>query len=200
MLGIKLPVSKASCLELLTCCVFGWAQVPEFRVAYTITTDKLDTLAKRLKPKGVTMTALLAKAAGVALASHPLLYGGAAFCILYPMHVTTTISIQSNLDKWMCDKRTRFLGVGIAYHHSNGVRYPYISISGGFLGVRTISIYRALTVAWLDRTTAHTTCTYIDSCSSEYFTTDLNRYWNMICKSNAQQQCTLSSLWPTMMA
>lgn len=51
-------------------------QVPEFRVAYTVTTDKLDSLYKRLKPQGVTMTALLAKAAGVALAKHPLLYAG----------------------------------------------------------------------------------------------------------------------------
>ena len=50
------------------------AQVPEFRVSYTITTDAFDALYKRLKPKGVTLTALLAKAAGVALASHPLLY------------------------------------------------------------------------------------------------------------------------------
>jgi len=48
-------------------------------VAYTITTDKFDALAKRLKPKGVTMTALLAKAAGVALAQHPLLFAGAPF-------------------------------------------------------------------------------------------------------------------------
>ncbi|GFH21394.1 dihydrolipoamide acetyltransferase component of pyruvate dehydrogenase complex, partial [Haematococcus lacustris] len=48
--------------------------VPEFRVAYDITTDKLDALYQKLKPKGVTMTALLAKACGVALASHPTLY------------------------------------------------------------------------------------------------------------------------------
>lgn len=49
-------------------------QVPEFRLSYTITTDKFDALYKQLKPKGVTLTALLAKAAGVALAGHPLLY------------------------------------------------------------------------------------------------------------------------------
>jgi len=49
-------------------------KVPEFRVAMTISTDKLDSLYKKLKPKGVTMTALLAKACGVALESHPLLY------------------------------------------------------------------------------------------------------------------------------
>ena len=51
-------------------------QVPEFRVAYTVTTDKLDTLYKKLKPKGVTMTALLAKAAGIALSKHPAMYAG----------------------------------------------------------------------------------------------------------------------------
>lgn len=51
-------------------------QVPEFRVSYAIVTDKLDALYQQLKPKGVTMTALLAKAAGVALAKHPLLYAG----------------------------------------------------------------------------------------------------------------------------
>ena len=49
-------------------------QVPEFRVSYSITTDKLDTLYRRLKPKGVTMTALLAKATGLALAKHPILF------------------------------------------------------------------------------------------------------------------------------
>jgi pyruvate dehydrogenase E2 component (dihydrolipoamide acetyltransferase) len=39
-----------------------------------IGTDKLDALYRKLKPKGVTMTALLSKACGVALAGHPLLY------------------------------------------------------------------------------------------------------------------------------
>ncbi len=47
-------------------------QVPVFRVAYTITTDALDALYKQVKPKGVTMTALLAKAVGVTLAKHPI--------------------------------------------------------------------------------------------------------------------------------
>jgi pyruvate dehydrogenase E2 component (dihydrolipoamide acetyltransferase) len=48
--------------------------VPEFRVSMTISTDKLDALYRKLKPKGVTMTALLAKACGNALEGHPLLY------------------------------------------------------------------------------------------------------------------------------
>ena len=47
--------------------------VPVFRVGYTITTDALDRLYKQIKPKGVTMTALLAKAVAVTLQKHPLL-------------------------------------------------------------------------------------------------------------------------------
>lgn len=47
--------------------------VPEFRVGYTITTDGLDKLYKQIKSKGVTMTALLAKAVAVTLQKHPLL-------------------------------------------------------------------------------------------------------------------------------
>ncbi|HEY9864335.1 MAG TPA: dihydrolipoamide acetyltransferase family protein [Candidatus Obscuribacterales bacterium] len=47
--------------------------VPVFRVGYTITTDGLDQLYKQLKSKGVTMTALLAKAVAVTLQKHPIL-------------------------------------------------------------------------------------------------------------------------------
>ncbi|QLE57262.1 dihydrolipoamide acetyltransferase family protein [Nostoc sp. TCL26-01] len=47
--------------------------VPVFRVGYTITTDGLDKLYKQIKSKGVTMTALLAKAVAMTLQKHPLL-------------------------------------------------------------------------------------------------------------------------------
>ena len=47
-------------------------QVPTFHVGYTITTDGLDKLYKQIKSKGVTMTALLAKAVAVTLQRHPL--------------------------------------------------------------------------------------------------------------------------------
>ncbi|MBD2134969.1 2-oxo acid dehydrogenase subunit E2 [Sphaerospermopsis sp. FACHB-1094] len=47
--------------------------VPIFHVGYTITTDGLDKLYKQIKSKGVTMTALLAKAVAVTLQKHPLL-------------------------------------------------------------------------------------------------------------------------------
>ncbi len=45
--------------------------VPCFRVGYTIETDNLDVFYKQVKPNGVTMTALLAKAVGITLARHP---------------------------------------------------------------------------------------------------------------------------------
>lgn len=48
-------------------------QIPAFRVGYTITTDNLDKLYKQIKSKGVTMTALLAKAVAVTLKQHPVM-------------------------------------------------------------------------------------------------------------------------------
>lgn len=47
-------------------------QVPTFHVGYTITTDPLDKLYKQIKSKGVTMTALLAKAVAITLQKHPI--------------------------------------------------------------------------------------------------------------------------------
>ncbi len=47
-------------------------QVPVFRVSYNIATDALDKLYKQIKPKGVTMTALLAKAVAMTLQKHPV--------------------------------------------------------------------------------------------------------------------------------
>lgn len=46
--------------------------VPTFHVEYSIVTDALDQLYKQVKSKGVTMTALLAKAVAVTLRQHPL--------------------------------------------------------------------------------------------------------------------------------
>ncbi|MGL5034363.1 MAG: dihydrolipoamide acetyltransferase family protein, partial [Microcystaceae cyanobacterium] len=47
-------------------------EAPTFRVGYTITTDELDKLYKQIKSKGVTMTALLAKAVALTLKKHPI--------------------------------------------------------------------------------------------------------------------------------
>jgi pyruvate dehydrogenase E2 component (dihydrolipoamide acetyltransferase) len=46
--------------------------IPTFHVGYTITTTALDALYKQVKSKGVTMTALLAKAVAITLQKHPL--------------------------------------------------------------------------------------------------------------------------------
>jgi pyruvate dehydrogenase E2 component (dihydrolipoamide acetyltransferase) len=46
--------------------------IPTFRVGYTIETNNLDKLYKQVKSKGVTMTALLAKAVAITLAKHPI--------------------------------------------------------------------------------------------------------------------------------
>jgi pyruvate dehydrogenase E2 component (dihydrolipoamide acetyltransferase) len=51
-----------------------WANtVPTYQVSRAIITDELDVLYKEVKGKGVTMSALLAKAVGMTLAKHPLL-------------------------------------------------------------------------------------------------------------------------------
>merc|ERR1719171_156188 len=51
-----------------------WANdVPTYQVSRAITTDELDALYKKVKEKGVTMSALLAKAVGMTLAKHPLM-------------------------------------------------------------------------------------------------------------------------------
>ena len=46
---------------------------PCFQVGYTVTTDPLEAFYKHVKPRGVTMTALLVKAVAVTLAAHPQL-------------------------------------------------------------------------------------------------------------------------------
>jgi len=52
----------------------AWANdVPTYTVSRGIVTDELDALYKKVKEKGVTMSALLAKAVGVTLAKHPIM-------------------------------------------------------------------------------------------------------------------------------
>lgn len=48
-------------------------QVPTFQVSYDITTDGLDGLYRKIKSKGVTMTALIAKAVAVTLQKYPIM-------------------------------------------------------------------------------------------------------------------------------
>ncbi len=69
-------------------------EVPTFHVGYTITTDNLDKLYKQIKTKGVTMTALLAKAVAVTLQKHPLL--NASYVnqsIAYPSAINIAVAV-----------------------------------------------------------------------------------------------------------
>jgi pyruvate dehydrogenase E2 component (dihydrolipoamide acetyltransferase) len=69
-------------------------QVPVFRVGYTITTDKLDAFYKQVKAKGVTMTALLAKAAALTLARHPQVNAATSEAgMAYPAAINVAIAV-----------------------------------------------------------------------------------------------------------
>ena len=70
--------------------------VPCFRVGYTITTTKLDAFYKQVKPKGVTMTALLAKAVGVVLARHPQVNAATSAdgtAMAFPVSVNVAVAV-----------------------------------------------------------------------------------------------------------
>ncbi len=69
-------------------------EAPCFRVGYTITTDRLDAFYKQVKSKGVTMTALLAKAVGVALARHPQVNAATtAAGMAYPAAINVAVAV-----------------------------------------------------------------------------------------------------------
>ncbi|KEF42887.1 MAG: branched-chain alpha-keto acid dehydrogenase subunit E2 [Cyanobium sp. CACIAM 14] len=68
--------------------------VPCFHVGYTITTDRLDAFYKQVKSKGVTMTALLAKAVAVTLARHPQVNAAASdTAMTYPAGVNVAVAV-----------------------------------------------------------------------------------------------------------
>ncbi len=67
---------------------------PCFRVGYTITTDQLDAFYKQVKPKGVTMTALLAKAVALTLVRHPQVNAAYSTAgMVYPEQVNVAIAV-----------------------------------------------------------------------------------------------------------
>jgi len=69
-------------------------QVPCFRVGYTITTDRLDAFAKQVKGKGVTMTALLAKAVALTLARHPQVNAATSEAgMAYPVAINVAVAV-----------------------------------------------------------------------------------------------------------
>ncbi len=68
--------------------------VPCFRVGYSILTEKLDSFYKQVKPNGVTMTALLAKAVGKTLARHPQLNAACSSDgMAYPNQVNVAVAV-----------------------------------------------------------------------------------------------------------
>ncbi|GAA0170829.1 acetyltransferase [Lithospermum erythrorhizon] len=75
--------------------------VPTFRVGYTITTDALDALYKKIKSKGVTMTALLAKATALALVKHPVVNSscrdGKSFTHNSNINIAVAVAIDGGL-------------------------------------------------------------------------------------------------------
>ncbi|KAJ0085036.1 hypothetical protein Patl1_07849 [Pistacia atlantica] len=75
--------------------------VPTFRVGYTINTDALDALYKKIKSKGVTMTALLAKATALALVKHPVVNSscrdGNSFTYNSSINIAVAVAIDGGL-------------------------------------------------------------------------------------------------------
>ncbi|KAL3503957.1 hypothetical protein ACH5RR_033798 [Cinchona calisaya] len=75
--------------------------VPTFRVGYTITTDALDALYKKIKSKGVTMTALLAKSTALALVQHPVVNSscrdGKSFTYNSSINIAVAVAMDGGL-------------------------------------------------------------------------------------------------------
>ncbi|XP_071716326.1 dihydrolipoyllysine-residue acetyltransferase component 4 of pyruvate dehydrogenase complex, chloroplastic-like [Rutidosis leptorrhynchoides] len=75
--------------------------VPTFRVGYPIVTDALDALYAKVKSKGVTMTALLAKAAAMALVQHPVVNAsckdGKSFTYNGSINIAVAVAIDGGL-------------------------------------------------------------------------------------------------------
>ncbi|KAM5562033.1 dihydrolipoyllysine-residue acetyltransferase component 5 of pyruvate dehydrogenase complex, chloroplastic [Rosa sericea] len=107
------PAAAAAGIELGTVVPFTTMQgavsrnmieslsVPTFRVGYTITTNALDALYKKIKSKGVTMTALLAKATALALVQHPVVNSGCrdgkSFTYNSSINVAVAVAIDGGL-------------------------------------------------------------------------------------------------------
>ncbi|KAE9605684.1 hypothetical protein Lal_00025085 [Lupinus albus] len=75
--------------------------VPTFRVGYPVTTDALDAFYEKVKPKGVTMTAILAKAAAMALVQHPVVNAtckdGKSFTYNSNINIAVAVAINGGL-------------------------------------------------------------------------------------------------------
>ncbi|XP_073221569.1 dihydrolipoyllysine-residue acetyltransferase component 5 of pyruvate dehydrogenase complex, chloroplastic-like [Cicer arietinum] len=91
--GVELNVVSRNMVESLV--------VSTFRVGYTITTDALDALYKKIKSKGVTMTELFAKATALALAKHPVINSswrdGNSFVYNSNINIAVVVAIDGGL-------------------------------------------------------------------------------------------------------
>lgn len=69
-------------------------EVPVFRLTYKIKTTQLDALYAKVKPKGVTMSALLAKAVAVTLRKHPIMNASyAEGAIVYREEINVAMAV-----------------------------------------------------------------------------------------------------------
>lgn len=69
-------------------------EVPCFRVGYSIGTDALEAFYRKLKPKGVTITALLAKATALTLARHPQVNATTnGEALIYPSQINIALAV-----------------------------------------------------------------------------------------------------------
>ncbi|PKU79395.1 dihydrolipoyllysine-residue acetyltransferase component 4 of pyruvate dehydrogenase complex, chloroplastic [Dendrobium catenatum] len=75
--------------------------VPTFRVGYPVIANALDALYEKVKSKGVTMTVLLAKAAAMALAQHPVVNAsckdGKSFSYNSNINIAVAVAIDGGL-------------------------------------------------------------------------------------------------------
>ncbi|XP_024531755.1 dihydrolipoyllysine-residue acetyltransferase component 4 of pyruvate dehydrogenase complex, chloroplastic-like [Selaginella moellendorffii] len=75
--------------------------VPTFRVGCSISTTGIDALYRKIKSKGVSMSVLLAKAAALALARHPVVNAsckeGKSFCHNSNINIAVAVAIDGGL-------------------------------------------------------------------------------------------------------
>ncbi|XP_022776963.1 dihydrolipoyllysine-residue acetyltransferase component 4 of pyruvate dehydrogenase complex, chloroplastic isoform X2 [Durio zibethinus] len=86
--------------------------VPTFRVGYPVTTDALDALYEKVKPKGVTMTALLAKATAMALVQHPVVNASINIAVAVAINgglITPVLQDADKLDLYLLSQKWKEL-------------------------------------------------------------------------------------------
>jgi pyruvate dehydrogenase E2 component (dihydrolipoamide acetyltransferase) len=94
MTGMQRAVSKNMMLTMNT---------PEFRVSRDILMDNFDALYQKVKPKGITVSALLAKAVALAIEKHPIInssfsdQGGGSIVYNKDINIAMAVAIDGGL-------------------------------------------------------------------------------------------------------